>query len=99
MLSISGLSLKELEPPMKQTNAHLPDTAQVQVSLRNGPRTFVVNGPARSLCGLVTNLRKIRAPSGLDQSKIPFSRRRPAFSTRFLAVGVPCRSGYINGAA
>jgi fatty acid synthase subunit beta len=47
------------------------------------------------LCGLVTNLRKIRALSRLDQSKILLS----AFSARFLAAGVPCWSGYINWAA
>lgn len=98
MLSIAGLSLKELEPHIKQTNSHLPHNAQIQVSLHNGPRTFVVNGPARSLYGLVTSLRKVRAPSGLDQSKIPFSQRKPVFSVRFLVVGVPYHSGYLSGA-
>lgn len=98
MLSIAGLSLKELEPHLKQTNSHLPDNARVQVSLHNGPRTFVITGPARSLYGLVTNLRKVRAPSGLDQSKIPFSQRKPVFSVRFLVVGVPYHSGYLSGA-
>lgn len=98
MLSIAGLTLKELEPHIKQTNKYLPDNAQVQVSLHNGPRTFVVNGPARSLYGLVTSLRKVRAPSGLDQSKIPFSQRKPVFSVRFLVIGVPYHSGYLSGA-
>ena len=97
MLSIAGLSLEELQPHIKQTNKHLPDNAQVQVSLHNGPRTFVVNGPARSLYGLVTSLRKVRAPTGLDQSKIPFSQRKPVFSARFLVVGVPYHSGYLDG--
>lgn len=36
------------------------------MSLHNGRRTFVVNGPARSLYGLVTSLRKVRAPTGDD---------------------------------
>jgi fatty acid synthase subunit alpha len=98
MLSVAGLSLKELEPHIKQTNSHLPDNARVQVSLHNGPRTFVITGPARSLYGLVTNLRKVRAPNGLDQSKIPFSQRKPVFSVRFLVVGVPYHSGYLSGA-
>jgi fatty acid synthase subunit alpha, fungi type len=98
MLSIAGLSLKELEPHIKQTNSHLPDDAQIQVALHNGPRTFVVNGPSRSLYGLVTSLRKVRAPSGLDQSKIPFSQRKPVFSVRFLVVGVPYHSRYLSGA-
>jgi fatty acid synthase subunit alpha len=56
------------------------------VSLHNGLRTFVVNGPACSLYGLVTSLRALTA---LDQSKIPFSQRKLVFSVRVLVVGVP----------
>lgn len=99
MLSVTGLSLKELEPHIKQTNTHLADNSQLFVSLHNGPRAFVVTGPAKALYGLVTNLRKVRAPSGLDQSKIPFSQRKQVFSIRFLVVGVPYHSDYLVGLA
>ncbi|KAF5382044.1 hypothetical protein D9615_004428 [Tricholomella constricta] len=98
MLSITGLNLKEVETHLKKTNAHLPENSNLQVSLNNGPRAFVVTGPARALHGLVTNLRKVRAPSGLDQSKTPFSQRKPVFSVRFLVVGVPYHSEYLQGA-
>ncbi|KAG5638483.1 hypothetical protein H0H81_012415 [Sphagnurus paluster] len=98
MLSITGLNLKEVETHLKKTNSHLPENSKLQVSLNNGPRAFVVTGPARALHGLVTNLRKVRAPSGLDQSKIPFSQRKPVFSVRFLVVGVPYHSEYLRGA-
>lgn len=97
MLSVAGLSLKELEGHIKKTNSHLPANSQLAVSLNNGPRAFVVTGPARALHGLVTNLRKVRAPSGSDQSKIPFSQRKPVFSVRFLVVGVPYHSDYLRG--
>lgn len=97
MLSIGGLSLKELEVHLKKTNAHLPENSQLQVSLHNGPKTFVVTGPPRALYGLVTLLRKVRAPSGLDQSKTPFSQRKPVFSVRFLVVNVPYHSTYLTG--
>ncbi|KAJ7067175.1 fatty acid synthase [Mycena amicta] len=97
MLSVTGLKLSELESHIKKTNTHLAENAQVSVSLHNGPRAFVVTGPARSLYGLVTSLRKVRAPSGLDQSKTPFSQRKPVFSVRFLVVGVPYHSGYLAG--
>ncbi|KAF7374647.1 Fatty acid synthase subunit alpha [Mycena sanguinolenta] len=99
MLSVTGLKLAELAVHIKKTNTHLADSAQLSVSLHNGPRAFVVTGPARSLFGLVTHLRKVRAPSGLDQSKTPFSQRKPVFSVRFLVVGVPYHSAYLNGAA
>ncbi|GLB40343.1 putative protein with domain of unknown function (DUF1729) [Lyophyllum shimeji] len=98
MLSITGLNLKDVESHIKKTNAHLPVNSQLQISLHNGPRAFVITGPARALHGLVTNLRKVRAPSGLDQSKIPFSQRKPVFSVRFLVVGVPYHSDYLSGA-
>ena len=97
MLSIGGLTLKELEVHLAKTNAHLPENSQLQVSLHNGPKTFVVTGPPRALYGLVTLLRKVRAPSGLDQSKTPFSQRKPVFSVRFLVVNVPYHSTYLIG--
>ena len=98
MLSITGLSLKELEPHIAKTNKHLPSISQLFVSLNNGPKAFVVTGPSKALFGLVTSLRKVKAPSGLDQSKVPFSQRKPVFSIRFLVVGVPYHSKYLAGA-
>ncbi len=98
MLSVAGLSLGDLEPHIKKTNKHLPSNSQLSVSLYNGPKTFVVTGPAKALYGLVTSLRKVRAQPGLEQSKIPYSQRRPVFSARFLAVGVPYHSDYLTGA-
>ena len=97
MLSIAGLTLAELQPHVAQTNAHLPAISKLHVSLHNGPKTFVITGPSKALFGLVTSLRKVRAQSGLDQSKIPFSQRKPVFSIRFLLVGVPYHSEYLDG--
>jgi hypothetical protein len=47
---------------------------------------------------LVTNLGKIRAPNGADQSKVEFSKRKPVFSARFLVVGVPFHRQYLRDA-
>ncbi|KAF4614083.1 hypothetical protein D9613_007929 [Agrocybe pediades] len=98
MLSITGLSFKELEPHIIKTNKHLPETSQLYVSLYNGPKAFVVTGPPKALFGLVTSLRKVKAAAGADQSKIPFSQRKPVFSVRFLVVGVPYHSAYLSEA-
>lgn len=98
MLAVTGLSVKELAPHIKKTNSFLPENSKLFVSLNNGPRALVITGPARALYGLVTNLRKVRAASGADQSKLPFSKRKPAFNVRFLAVGVPYHSDYLKGA-
>ena len=97
MLSVAGLLLKDLERHIKKTNEHLPENSQLHVSLHNGSKAFVVTGPARALWGLVTSLRKVKAPSGLDQSKVPFSQRKPVFTVRFLVVNVPYHSKYLEG--
>jgi fatty acid synthase subunit alpha, fungi type len=52
------------EPHIKKTNIHLPANSQLHVSLHNRHRVFVLTVPARTVYGLVTNLRKVRAPSG-----------------------------------
>ena len=95
MLFVTGLGWKEFEGLIKKTKLRLPEKSQLQVSLYNGPKAFVVTGPPRALYGLVTNLRKVRAPNGLEQSKIPFSQRKPVFAVRFLVVGVPYHSKYL----
>ncbi|KAG8840624.1 3-oxoacyl-[acyl-carrier-protein] synthase, partial [Serendipita sp. 411] len=97
MLGVTGLALGVLEKHINATNKYLPTNSRMAISLFNGPRAFVVTGPARSLYGLVTSLRKIRAPSGLDQSKIPFSQRKAVFNVRFLTVNVPYHSEYLSG--
>ncbi|KAI0069452.1 hypothetical protein K474DRAFT_1574063, partial [Panus rudis PR-1116 ss-1] len=98
MLSVTGLPLKALETHINKTNNFLPENLQLYISLHNGPRAFVATGPPRALYGLVTNLRKVRAPSGLDQSKIPLSQRKPVFNVRFLVVNIPYHSEYLSGA-
>ncbi|KAG9315241.1 hypothetical protein JVU11DRAFT_4375 [Chiua virens] len=98
MLSINGLALSALSLHIEATNKHLPVNSQLAVSLYNGPRNFVVTGPPRALYGLVTNLRKVRAPSGQDQSKIPYSQRKPTFGVRFLVVNAPYHSSYLASA-
>ncbi|WRT68297.1 uncharacterized protein IL334_005273 [Kwoniella shivajii] len=98
MLTIGGLSLKPLEGHIKKVNAHLPSNSQIGISLYNGPTSFVATGPAKALYGLATALRKVMAPAGLDQSKIPFSKRKAVFTTRFLPVNVPYHSTYLQGA-
>lgn len=47
MLSIAGLTLKELQPQphVSKTNQHLPANSRLYVSLHNGPKVFVVTDP------------------------------------------------------
>jgi fatty acid synthase subunit alpha, fungi type len=98
-LFIADLTLKELQPHVSQTNQRLPPTSQFHVSLHNGPKTFVITGPSKALLGLIMSLRKIRAPSRLNQSKTLISQQKPVFSIRFLLIGVPYHSNYLDEAA
>jgi len=98
MLAVVGLNLKDLERHVAATNKYLPENSKLCISLHNSIKAFVITGPSRALHGLVTALRKVRAPSGLDQSKVPFSKRKPVFHVRFLLVGVPFHSPYLTDA-
>lgn len=98
MLSVTGLTQEALEAFLKKTNVHLADDDKVDISLFNSRRNFVVTGPPRSLFGLVCQMRVARAESGQDQSKVAFSKRKQAFNMRFLPVGVPYHSNYLEGA-
>lgn len=97
MFSITGLALKELEPHISKANGYLRDDEKIRVSLHNKPRTFVVRGPPRSLCGLVKNLRRLKASSRVDQIKVASSKRKPVFSAHFLPIEVPYHSEYLKG--
>jgi fatty acid synthase subunit alpha len=68
MLSIAGLTFKELQPHFSKTNQHLPANSQLHVSLYNGPKTFVITGSPKALFGLVTSLRP-RVPVGLTRAR------------------------------
>ncbi|CAI4590099.1 BCE_3a_G0032390.mRNA.1.CDS.1 [Saccharomyces cerevisiae] len=92
MLSISNLTQEQVQDYVNKTNSHLPAGKQVEISLVNGAKNLVVSGPPQSLYGLNLTLRKAKAPSGLDQSRIPFSERKLKFSNRFLPVASPFHS-------
>ncbi|KAJ2824964.1 fatty acid synthase alpha subunit Lsd1, partial [Coemansia erecta] len=98
MLSVSRLRQSDVEKHIEATNRHLPADRQIALSLINGPRSFVVTGPAQSLYGLNLSLRKLKAPANLDQNRVPFSQRKLQFSTRFLPITAPFHSEYLSAA-
>lgn len=95
MLSIRDLSYDDVTNFVNQTNQHLPEEKHITISLVNGARNVVVTGPPESLYGLNLNLRKAKAPAGLEQSRIPHSQRRLKFSSRFLPIHSPFHSALL----
>ncbi|KAK9382701.1 acyl transferase domain-containing protein [Kockiozyma suomiensis] len=98
MLSVRDLPKSQVQKHVDLTNSHLPEEKHVSISLENGARNFVVTGPPQSLYGLSLSLRKLRAPPGLEQNRIPYSQRKLKFSTRFLPITAPFHSPYVDAA-
>lgn len=98
MLAITGLRENQVLKHVEETNCHLAPDRQIEVTLHNGPRSFVCTGPPQSLYGLNLTLRKLKAPTGLDQSRVPYSQRKIKFSSRFLPITAPFHSVYLKSA-
>lgn len=98
MLSIRDLPQAALREHVDATNHHLPQDRHISISLINSARNFVVTGPPISLYGLNLRLRKVKAPTGLDQTRIPFTDRKIRFVNRFLPITAPFHSGYLTEA-
>lgn len=98
MLSVRDLSRSALQEHIDTTNHHLPENRHIGISLDNSARNFVVTGPPISLYGLNVRLRKVKAPTGLDQTRIPYTERKVRFVNRFLPITCPFHSKYLSEA-
>lgn len=95
MLSIRDLSRSQVQEHIDATNQYLPEDRHIAISLVNSARNMVVTGPPMSLYGLNLQLRKVKAPTGLDQTRIPFTDRKVRFVNRFLPITCPFHSQYL----
>ncbi|EHL02144.1 putative Fatty acid synthase subunit beta [Glarea lozoyensis 74030] len=98
MLSIRDLSQAQVQEHIDATNQYLPEDRHISISLINSARNMVVTGPPISLYGLNLQLRKVKAPTGLDQTRIPFTERKVRFVNRFLPITSPFHSKYLANA-
>ena len=98
MLSIRDLPQAALQEHVNAINTHLPKDRHIQISLTNSARNSVVTGPPISLYGLNLRLRKVKAPTGLDQTRIPYTQRKIRFVNRFLPITAPFHSVYLSDA-
>lgn len=98
MLSIRDLSKSQVQKFVDDTNKHLPKEKHIVISLINGARNMVVTGPPQALYGLNLALRKAKAPTGLNQGRVPHSERKLKFSSRFLPITSPFHSPLLTDA-
>ncbi|CAD6586816.1 MAG: beta subunit of fatty acid synthetase [Alectoria sarmentosa] len=94
-LSIRGLPRAAFDKHIETMNQHLPKHGQIAVSLVNSPDNFVVTGPPMALHGLNLQLRRIKAPMDVDQTRIPYSQRKLHFINQFLPITAPFHSPYL----
>lgn len=99
MLSVRDLTREAVQTHIDTTNQHLPEHRHIAISLSNSARSFVVTGPPMSLYGLNLRLRKVKAPTGLDQTRIPHTERKVRFVNRFLPITAPFHSSYLVDAS
>ncbi|KAK0620027.1 acyl transferase domain-containing protein [Immersiella caudata] len=95
MLSIRDLPSSEVQKHIDQTNQYLPEDRHISISLINSPRNLVVTGPPASLSGLNAQLRKVKAATGIDQTRTPHTERKVRFVNRFLPITAPFHSKYL----
>eukprot|EP00002_Diphylleia_rotans_P033397 TRINITY_DN709_c0_g1_i3.p1 TRINITY_DN709_c0_g1~~TRINITY_DN709_c0_g1_i3.p1 ORF type:complete len:4344 (-),score=1082.54 TRINITY_DN709_c0_g1_i3:153-13184(-) len=93
MLAVLHIAPAVLDAYVSRINKTLAADAarHLQLSLRNGPRAHVVCGHPESLHMLAVLLRQKEAPMNveIDQSRIPFSKRKKPFALKYLDVSAP----------
>ncbi|KAL1636886.1 hypothetical protein SLS56_000980 [Neofusicoccum ribis] len=99
MLSVRGLRKPEVQKLVDQCNAQLPENAHVYIALQNTQENFTVVGPMRSLRGVCLHVRPLQAQEGVDQSRVPYSKRKKTIRTSFLPISAPFHSPYLAQAA
>ncbi|KAI3331977.1 enoyl reductase domain of FAS1 [Xylariaceae sp. AK1471] len=99
MLLVRGIRRGCLEDYIATGNKHLRKHEQLYLSLINSSKDHVVTGPPKSLQGLISSLRRICAADGADQSRIPYSKRKPVVLFQYLPISSPFHSPYLQAAA
>ncbi|KAJ8128474.1 hypothetical protein O1611_g5159 [Lasiodiplodia mahajangana] len=86
-------------PILYANNRHLHQHERLYLSLINSHENHVVSGPPTSLRGLASRLRELCAEKDLDQSRIPYSKRKPVVDMQYLPINCPFHSPYLSTAS
>lgn len=99
MLSVRGLDRLRIEALLAKFNKSLRPEEQLHLALENTQDNFVLAGPVSSLVHMNSHLRALKAKDGSDQSRVPFSTRKPVIYHQFLPISAPFHTSYLNTAA
>lgn len=93
MLAVLQLDLTRLSKYISLVNKSVSNhpARQIAIGLKNAPAINIVVGHPESLFQLVAMLHRAELPpkSNTDQNRVPHSKRKRAFTCRFLQVSVP----------
>ncbi|KAJ2667640.1 fatty acid synthase alpha subunit Lsd1, partial [Coemansia sp. RSA 1085] len=90
MVYVRGLDRKALESILSEFNSNqLSEAEHVHLAVANSYDQFVVAGTVLSTVKLVGLLRSRSADPALDQSKLPFTLRRPVIAASYVDITVP----------
>ena len=98
MLSVRGLPRHDIDIILKTANKSLAKDQRVSLALVNSRDNLVLAGPPRSLQGIALHLRTLKAPEGVDQSRIPHNKRKFELFSQFLPISAPFHSPYLVNA-
>ncbi|KAJ2204453.1 fatty acid synthase alpha subunit Lsd1, partial [Coemansia sp. RSA 521] len=96
MVYVRGLEKSALETVLVEFNdSQQSDSEQVHLAVINSYDQFVVAGTVMSAAKLVSLLRSRSADPSLDQSKVPFSQRKPVITASYVDITVPYHSNLL----
>lgn len=95
MLCVSGLSSAELTPLLVKSNQYLPADRNIYLALSNAKYSHTIAGAASSLLRFTKLVREVGAGRDVDQSRLPFDKRKPVVETQFLPISAPFHTPYL----
>ncbi|KAE8551412.1 hypothetical protein EYB25_005299 [Talaromyces marneffei] len=99
MLHISGLPKKHIISLLGKCNQDIHLEKKVYLALSNSRSSFTIAGPASSLVRFNQLAHEIGVGRKVDQSRIPFDKRKPEVETQFLPISSPFHTPYLETTA
>ncbi|KAH6654701.1 putative fatty acid synthase subunit beta [Truncatella angustata] len=96
MLRVRGLCVKDLSQVVEVINRYLPEPAHVYLSVVNERKSHVIAGPSSSLDAVRLRLQQLGADPEVDQTRIPFHKRKPVIDEQFLPISAPFHTQHLE---
>ncbi|KAJ2459216.1 fatty acid synthase alpha subunit Lsd1 [Coemansia sp. RSA 2424] len=100
MVSVQGIAKPALEQLIAKFNSHQPFPAEhAYLAVVNTVDQFIVASKLLSAAKLVAFLRSESADPDTDQSRVPFSKRKPVIAVQFTTITAPYHCPLLEAAA